>query len=282
MMPVKMKIITDISEMKEISSGLRKSSKRISFVPTMGKLHHGHIKLIEEGKKYGEVIVSIFVNPLQFGHNEDFNDYPRDFEADAKILGDLKVCCLFNPAADIIKNTETFLINPKYSNLLEGVFRPEHFQGVLTIVMKLFSIINPDYAFFGLKDYQQYVLIKKMAEDYFLGVEVMPVPTVREECGLAMSSRNTYLSEGDKKTACNFYKALRDTADLFKAGEKSEEKLTAFAIKELIKNGFSIDYAGIRDKELNTLKQAVEKGDILLSAIRFKGVRLIDNIFFER
>ncbi|MHB1661207.1 MAG: pantoate--beta-alanine ligase [bacterium] len=173
-------------------------------------------------------------------------------------------------------------MNPKYSSLFEGVFRPEHFQGVLTIVMKLFCIINPDFAFFGLKDYQQYVLIKKTAEDYFLGVEIMPVPTVREECGLAMSSRNTYLSEGDKKAACNFYKALKDTAELFKAGETSADKLAAFAIKELIKNGFAIDYAGIADKELNAVKRAVAKGDILLSAVRFKGVRLIDNIFFDK
>ena len=276
-----MKIITNIAEMKKISKDLKKSSRQISFIPTMGKLHDGHLKLIEEGKKYGEVIVSIFVNPVQFGPDEDFENYPRDFENDAKILKDLNIGYLFHPPADIIKNTATFLINPEYSNRLEGVFRPTHFQGVLTIVMKLFCIINPDFAFFGLKDYQQYILIKKMVEDYFLDARVIPVPTVREKCGLAMSSRNAYLDEKDKKIACNFYRSLKKTADLFKAGEISGEKLTVSAIKELIKSGFKIDYAKIMNQGLNTEKQSVDSGDILLAAARFKGVRLIDNIFFE-
>ena len=276
-----MKIITSIAEMKKISKDLKKSSRQISFIPTMGKLHDGHLKLIEEGKKYGEVIASIFVNPVQFGPDEDFDNYPRDFKNDVKTLKDLNIGYLFHPPADIIKNTATFLINPEYSNRLEGVFRPAHFQGVLTIVMKLFCIINPDFAFFGLKDYQQYILIKKMAEDYFLDARIIPVPTVREKCGLAMSSRNAYLDEKDKKIACNFYQSLKKTADLFKAGEISGEKLTVSAIKELIKNGFKIDYAKIMDQELNIEKRTVDSGDILLASARFKGVRLIDNIFFE-
>jgi pantoate--beta-alanine ligase len=276
-----MNIITSIAEMKKISKDLKESSRQISFIPTMGKLHDGHLKLIEEGKKYGEVIVSIFVNPAQFGHDEDFENYPRDFENDVKILKDLNIGYLFHPQADIIKNTATFLINPEYANRLEGVFRPTHFQGVLTIVMKLFCIINPDFAFFGLKDYQQYILIKKMVEDYFLDVRVIPVPTVREKCGLAMSSRNAYLDEKDKKIACNFYGSLKKTTDLFKAGEISGEKLTVSAIKELIKSGFKIDYIKIMDQGLNTEKRTVDSGDILLAAAKFKGVRLIDNIFFE-
>ncbi len=276
-----MNIITSIAEMKKISKDLKKSSRQISFIPTMGKLHSGHLKLIEEGKKYGEVIVSIFVNPAQFGPDEDFDNYPRDFENDVKTLKDLNIGYLFHPPADIIKNTATYLINPEYSNRLEGIFRPTHFQGVLTIVMKLFCIINPDFALFGLKDYQQYILIKKMVEDYFLDARVIPVPTVREKCGLAMSSRNAYLDEKDKKIACNFYQSLKKTADLFKAGEISGEKLTVSAIKELIKSGFKIDYAKIMDQGLNTEKRTVDSGDILLAAARFKGVRLIDNIFFE-
>ena len=136
-----MKIITDIDEMKQFSRNLKKASKKVAFVPTMGKLHDGHKKLVEEAKKYGETVVSIFVNPLQFAPNEDFDNYPRDIEKDAEMLSDMNVSCLFYPHSDIVKNTETFLINPKYSGLLEGVFRPEHFQGVLTIVMKLFCII---------------------------------------------------------------------------------------------------------------------------------------------
>ncbi len=276
-----MKTVTGIAEMKRVSQDLKKSSKKVSFVPTMGKLHAGHIKLVEEAKKYGEAVVSIFVNPMQFAPNEDFNNYPRDLESDVKILSDINTTCLFYPPNDIVKNTETFLTDPKYSGQLEGIFRPEHFQGVLTIVMKLFCIVAPDFAFFGLKDYQQYVLIKKMAEDYFLDVKIIPVKTVREKCRLAISSRNSYFNEGDKKAACAFYKALKNTADLFKSGEKSGEKLTSFVIKELIESGFGIDYAKIMDKGLNAEKQWVEQGDILLAAVRFKGIRLLDNIFFE-
>ncbi len=276
-----MKIITDIYEMKKISKDLKKSSRQISFVPTMGKLHDGHRRLIEEGKKYGTVIVSIFINPIQFGQGEDFKNYPEDFKSDVEILENLKVEYLFNPTVDIVDNTKTFLIDTEYSNQLCGDFRPIHFQGVLTIVMKLFCIINPDIALFGLKDYQQYILIRKMVEDFFLDVKIVPVPSVREECGLAMSSRNSYLSEGDKKTACNFYKSLKKTVKLFNAGETLSRKLTVFAAKELIKIGFKIDYLKIMDKGLNIDKQYVSAGDILLSAVRFKGVRLIDNIFFE-
>ena len=122
-----MKIITDIDEMKEFSRNLKKASKKVAFVPTMGKLHSGHKKLVEEAKKYGETVVSIFVNPLQFAPNEDFDNYPRDIEKDAAILSDMNVSCLFYPPPDIVKNTETFLINHKYSGMLEGIFRPEHF-----------------------------------------------------------------------------------------------------------------------------------------------------------
>ena len=275
-----MKIITDIEEMKEFSRNLKKTLKKVSFVPTMGKLHAGHKKLVEEAKKYGEAVVSIFVNPMQFAPNEDFNGYPRDFESDVKILSDISASCLFYPSANIVKDTETFLIDPKYSGQFEGIFRPEHFRGVLTIVMKLFCIVNPNFAFFGLKDYQQYILIKKMAGDYFLDVKIIPVETVREKSGLAMSSRNVYLNETDKKTAAGFHKILKNTVDLFKSGEKSAENLNSFVIKELITRGFGIDYAEIADKDLNGRKQRVEQGDILLAAVKLKRIRLLDNIFF--
>jgi pantoate--beta-alanine ligase len=274
-----MKIITEIAEMKEFSRNLKKSEKKISFVPTMGKLHKGHISLIESAKRYGETVASIFVNPLQFGQGEDFDKYPRDIEGDEKILSDLDVQVLFYPKSDIVKNTDTFIVNPEYSKNLEGLFRPSHFQGVLTIVMKLFCIVEPDFAFFGLKDYQQYALIKKMAEDFFLNVKIIPVETVREESGLAMSSRNTYLDVAGKEAASAFYKILSSAADLFKKGEKSAEKLTGFAVKELIKNGFKVDYAEITDPALNRKYQNAENGDILLAAIRYKEIRLIDNIF---
>jgi pantoate--beta-alanine ligase len=274
-----MKIITEIAEMKEFSRNLKKSEKKISFVPTMGKLHKGHVRLIESAKRYGETIVSIFINPLQFGRGEDFDKYPKDIEGDEKILLDLDVPVLFYPESNIVKNTDTFIVNPEYSKKLEGLFRSSHFQGVLTIVMKLFCIVEPDFAFFGLKDYQQYVLIKKMAEDFFLNVKIISVETVREESGIAMSSRNIYLDGAGKEAASAFYKILSSTADLFKKGEKSPEKLTGFAVKELIKNGFKVDYVEITDPALNRKYQNTEKGDIILAAIRYKEVRLIDNVF---
>lgn len=276
-----MKIITNIAEMKRVSEELKKSSRSVSFVPTMGKLHEGHIRLIEEGKKYGETIVSIFVNPMQFSPDEDYDSYPRDYGKDVEILKDLGIKYLFYPTADIVENSATFVINPEYSDRLCGLFRPDHFKGVLTIVMKLFCIIMPNFAFFGLKDYQQYVLIKKAAEDFFLDVKVIPVKTVREKCGLAMSSRNAYFDDCDRGIAGNFYKALKETVDLFNAGEKSGENLAFFAVKKLIENGFKVDYVKITDKNLSIKEQSVCSGDIMLSAVEFKGVRLIDNIFFE-
>ncbi len=275
-----MKTISLISEMTDISHGLKKAGKKVCLIPTMGKLHEGHLRLIEEGKKYGEVVVSVFVNPLQFGENEDFDKYPRDIQADKAILEKSHVPFLFNPGIEIVENTATFLENPAGSRILCGLFRPGHFQGVLTVVMKLFQAVTPDFAFFGLKDYQQYILIKKMVSDYFLPIGIVPVATVREDCGLAMSSRNGYFSKEEKKAACGFYKSLKKTADLFGKGEKSTENLSLFCVKELIKSGFSIEYVRIMDPDLRGEKEFAENGDIILSAVNFAGVRLIDNIFF--
>lgn len=275
------KIITKIDEMKQISADIKNSTAkgRIAFVPTMGKLHEGHVRLVNDAMKYGEAVVSIFVNPIQFGPGEDFDKYPRDIEADASLLSKIGVKYLFYPEQEIIGNTETFLINGGRSKILEGVYRPEHFKGVLTIVMKLFSIVKPDYAFFGLKDYQQYVLIKKMAEDYFLDVKVIPVDTVRENCGLAMSSRNSYFKDTEKKDACDLYRVLKKTSEMFNSGEKSSAKLINFALGELISRSFTVSYLKIMDAALENEASEARSGDILLSVVNFKGVRLIDNIF---
>jgi pantoate--beta-alanine ligase len=276
-----MEIITEIDKIKTISKKIKNSGEKISLIPTMGKLHDGHISLAKEGLKYGKTIVSIFINPLQFGPDEDYNKYPRDLETDIKSLEKLNIDYVFCPKENITTGTTTFINNPDLENKLCGLFRTGHFQGVLTIVMKLFLIINPDFAVFGLKDYQQYIMIKKMVKDCFLDIKIIPVQTVRELCGLALSSRNTYLNDKDKKHACNFYKILKNTVILFKNGELYAEKLTFYAIKELIKNGFSIDYVKIMDKELGHEKIIVKNKDMLLAAIKFAGVRLIDNIAFE-
>lgn len=275
-----MEIITEIDKIKTISKEIKKTGEKISFIPTMGKLHEGHLSLVKEGLKHGKTIISIFVNPLQFGPDEDYNKYPRNLEADLKYLEKLNISYVFCPSENIIQGTTTFINNYTMADKLCGLFRPGHFQGVLTIVMKLFSIINPDFAFFGLKDYQQYIMIKKMAEDYFLDIKIVPVAIAREPCGLALSSRNIYLDDKDKKHACNFYKTLKNTAFLFKNGELYAGQLTLYVIKELIRNGFSIDYVKIMDRELAYEKTIVENEDILLAAIKFAGVRLIDNISF--
>ncbi|MHB1693923.1 MAG: pantoate--beta-alanine ligase, partial [bacterium] len=220
-----MEIITKIEDAKVLIKKLKADNRKISLVPTMGKLHAGHLNLVKEGLKFGKVFVSIYVNPLQFGPSEDFNKYPRDIEGDIKKLEQLKADYIYMPDNSIIKETSTFINNESLSDKLCGLHRPGHFKGVLTIVMKLLLIIKPDFAFFGLKDYQQYILIKKMTEDYFLDVKIIPVPTMRDKCGLALSSRNSYFNENDKKQACNFYKVLNNTARLFNEGENSAEKL---------------------------------------------------------
>jgi pantoate--beta-alanine ligase len=276
-----MEIITDLKEAKELRKMFRNDGQKISLVPTMGKLHYGHLNIVKNALKYGKVFVSIYVNPLQFGPSEDFNNYPRDIEGDIEKLRQLNVDCVYMPDETITKNNKTFITDDFFSNKLCGLYRPGHFQGVLTIVMKLLSIVQPDFAFFGLKDYQQYILIKKMAEDFFMDVKIMPVPIVREECGLAMSSRNLYFNVTEKEKACNLYKILNNTRLLFKKGKTLSENLKHFAIKELIDKNFTVEYVEIMDKELIDRKKTAETGDIILSAVKLAGVRLIDNIFLE-
>ncbi|RZD16559.1 MAG: pantoate--beta-alanine ligase [Candidatus Acididesulfobacter guangdongensis] len=276
-----MEIITCIKDAKELSKKFKTAGQTISLVPTMGKLHEGHLSIVKNALKYGKVFVSIYVNPLQFGPSEDFNNYPRDIEGDIEKLRRLNVDCVYLPDDTITKNNKTFIIDDFFSNKLCGLYRPGHFQGVLTIVMKLLLIVQPDFAFFGLKDYQQYILIKKMAEDFFMDVKIMPVPIMREKCGLAMSSRNSYFNSADKESACNLYKVLNNMRLLFKKGETSVENLKHLAIKELIDKNFTVEYVEIMDKGLIGRKTTAETGDIILSAVKFSGVRLIDNIFLE-
>ena len=276
-----MEIITCIKDAKDLSKKFKTGGQTISLVPTMGKLHEGHLNIVRNALKHGKVFVSIYINPMQFGPSEDFNNYPRDIEGDIEKLRRLNVDCVYMPDDTITKNNKTFIIDDFLSDKLCGLYRPGHFQGVLTIVMKLLLIVQPDFAFFGLKDYQQYILIKKMAEDFFMDVKIMPVPTMREECGLAMSSRNFYFNSADKESACNFYKILNNIRLLFKKGETSVENLKHLAIKELIDKNFTVEYVEIMDKELIGRKTTAETGDIILSAVKFSGVRLIDNIFLE-
>ncbi|NIP29139.1 MAG: pantoate--beta-alanine ligase, partial [Candidatus Dadabacteria bacterium] len=214
--------INESLEMQNVSNKLRSEGKSIAFVPTMGALHEGHLSLVDEAcKKADEVVVSIFVNPKQFGPNEDYGEYIRDLEGDLKKLSKYKVGYLFNPGVKDIYNEgfQTYVVVEELQKFLCGKIRPGHFKGVSTVVLKLFNIVKPDFAVFGKKDYQQFKLIERMVKDLNLEIEIIGMPIIREESGLAMSSRNKYLSENEKKRASNIYKSLNIIKKLFYEGQ---------------------------------------------------------------
>ncbi|RUM60382.1 MAG: pantoate--beta-alanine ligase [Persephonella sp.] len=276
------KLIKSISEMKEIVKDLKIEGLSIGFVPTMGYLHEGHISLMECSKRENDItIVSIFVNPIQFGKNEDFDKYPRDIERDLKICKEVGVNYLFNPSQKEMypKGYSTFVIVEGLTEKLCGAFREGHFRGVTTVVNKLFNIVKPDRAYFGKKDYQQLKVIERMVKDLNMDIEIIGCPIVREADGLALSSRNKYLSPEERKSALSISKALFKAKKKFEAGETDPYKLI-----KLIKNVINsypytrIQYVEIVDSETLEPKTKVEKGDIIAVAVFVGDTRLIDNI----
>ncbi len=276
------KLIKSIQEMKEIVKNLKSKGKSIGFVPTMGYLHEGHKSLLECSKKDNDItILSVFVNPIQFGENEDFDKYPRDINRDLEIANSVGVDYLFNPDYKEMypEGYSTYVVMESLVDKLCGTYRPGHFKGVLTIVNKLFNIVKPDRAYFGKKDYQQYKVIQKMVKDLNMDVEVIGCPLIREKDGLAMSSRNKYLSPEERKSALSLSKALFEAKKRFEEGETNPDKL-----KELIKNiinsypNTKIQYVEIVDSETLESKEKVEKGDIIALAVFVGSTRLIDNI----
>ncbi len=247
-----MKIVKKVEEFKKIRNNLK---GKIGFVPTMGALHQGHISLIKKSKEKSDItVVSIFVNPTQFNNKEDFQKYPITIEKDIKILKHEKVDFLFLPDyKEIYPDDYKYkVIETDFSKILCGKFRPGHFDGVLTVVMKLFNIIKPDYAFFGEKDYQQLVLINGMVKAFFMDVEIVSCPTVRENDGLAASSRNLRLCEKERKIASLIYQTIR-------------QKISDRKVKEILnKNGFRVEYV-----------KTIEKRRFI--AAWLGNVRLIDN-----
>ncbi len=253
----------------------------IGFIPTMGYLHQGHISLVERAKKENDhVVVSIFVNPTQFGPHEDFIAYPRDEARDAKLLRESGVDILFLPTVAQMypKGFETYVTLENSSQVLEGEKRPGHFRGVTTVVAKLFNITQPDAAYFGQKDAQQVVIIKKMVSDLQFPITIGVGETVREQDGLAKSSRNVYLSQKERKEAAVLFSSLQHAQKLFQKGEKNSEKIKN-VMKELIqKTSGSIDYISIADpKTLRELNQ-IKKETVISLAVYFGKTRLIDNI----
>jgi len=272
-------IVKDVNSLKEI----RKNFKgKVGFVPTMGALHEGHISLIKRAREENDyVIVSIFVNPTQFLEGEDLDKYPRKEEADIKICELAGVDLLFMPTIDSIYNRDELLIAaPKIRGyILEGAKRPGHFDGVLQIVMKLFNITNPTNAYFGKKDAQQLALISQMVKDYFLDVNIVPCEIVRDSSGLALSSRNAYLSEDEKQRALSLSKSLKRAAKLIGSGILNAKQLKNEMEKILLNEVDKLDYVAIVNREFRELKEVEIGNTIILVAAYVGKTRLIDNIW---
>lgn len=282
-----MEIITKVNQMQMLSKDIKKNNKTIGLVPTMGYLHEGHLSLVRASKKDTDVtVVSIFVNPIQFGPKEDLSKYPRDFERDRSMLEKEGVDYIFYPSVEEMYQTDfstTINVEGVTKNLC-GASRPGHFRGVATVVGKLFNIVMPDKAYFGEKDFQQLVTIKRMVRDLNFPIEIIGMPIVREKDGLAMSSRNSYLSEEERKSALCIYKSIILAREMVKCGKKNVKDILN-AIEELIRNTpyTKIDYVKICNPE--TLEY-IEDGDIdgkkLLALAVFVGnTRLIDNAILE-
>ncbi|RYZ58406.1 MAG: pantoate--beta-alanine ligase [Proteobacteria bacterium] len=263
----------------------RLKSEKIGFVPTMGALHAGHVSLIEAAKKKADrVVVSIFVNPLQFGPKEDFGSYPRMLAADIEKLDAAGVDALFAPiAADMYpEGFQTSLTNNAINNILDGRSRPGHFDGVLTVVSKLFNLVQPDFAFFGKKDYQQLAVITNMVRDLAFPLEIIGCPTARDPDGLAMSSRNLRLTPEERTLAPHIYKGLRLIADAHAAGEKDHAQLIDIFRAHLSQvKDFRLDYIEIRAQDrLMDFDKVVDRAAVALVAAHLGSVRLIDNLEF--
>jgi len=281
-----MKTIKTTSLMTAFSASAKKSGKRIGFVPTMGHLHEGHLSLIKAAKKANDVVVvSIFVNPIQFGPKEDLKSYPRDTAGDLKLLRSLKVDAVFLPTSKEMfpKGFSTFVSLPDLSRGLCGRKRPIHFRGVATIVAKLFEIIAPNVAYFGLKDYQQFVMIKRMARDLNMHVQVVGRPTVRESSGLAMSSRNLYLTLPERESAGVLYKALRLAKDMVRNGSRDNGKMIAAmsGLVSSVKPKVEIEYIEICDPQNLERKRSMSGPALIALAARIGRTRLIDSIIIR-
>lgn len=278
-----MQIVTDILPLREQRRKWQISGKVIGFVPTMGNLHQGHLTLVKEAKKTCDiVVVSIFVNPMQFGPNEDLDAYPRTMEEDMRQLQALGVDCLFTPKArDIYARgleQQTFVEVPGISYMICGASRPGHFRGVATIVCKLFNMVQPNHAYFGEKDFQQLQVIKAMVQDLSMNLKIHGVPTVREEDGLAMSSRNHYLTAKERTVAPLLYQTLTELSEQIISGRRDFRKLINEHSLTLYNAGFKTDYIEIRAAE-TLLQPGHEDTELVILAAAFLGkTRLIDNL----
>ncbi|EEM2500925.1 TPA: pantoate--beta-alanine ligase [Salmonella enterica subsp. indica] len=277
-----MLIIETLPLLRQHIRRLRLEGKRIALVPTMGNLHDGHMKLIDEAKDRADVVVaSIFVNPMQFDRPDDLARYPRTLQEDCEKLNKRKVDYVFAPAVEEVYprglEGQTYVDVPGLSTMLEGASRPGHFRGVSTIVSKLFNLVQPDIACFGEKDFQQLALIRKMVADMDYDIEIIGVPIMRAKDGLALSSRNGYLTAEQRKIAPGLFKVMSSIGEKLQAGERDLDEMIAIAAQELNEKGFRADDIQIRDAD--TLLELTEnsKRAVILVAAWLGQARLIDN-----
>ena len=282
-----MEIINRRQRMASLARKLRRENKTIGFVPTMGALHEGHLALIKEARQMSDVVVvSIFVNPTQFNEQTDFDKYPRDLTSDAAILSEYQVDYIFAPETSEIYSDSfsTFVYVEGLTETLEGAARPGHFRGVATIVTILFNTIRPDFAFFGQKDAQQIAVIKRLTQDLGFDTEIIVALTVREESGLAMSSRNSRLSDEERQKASIIYKALRQAKSAAREGERNAAHLAEIVRQKIESEPLAqIDYVAVVDNEtLEPIEKIRENAALVAVAVRFGKVRLIDNAVLNR
>ena len=277
-----MLVVNNPAALREQIGQWRREGRAIAFVPTMGNLHQGHLTLVDEARSRGDkVVVSIFVNPLQFDKAEDLANYPRTLEQDCAALQAAGVDLVFTPTPELMYPhglaSQTFVEVPGLSSLLEGALRPGHFRGVSTVVTKLFNLVQPDVACFGQKDYQQLALIRKMVADMAIPVEIVGVPTVRAEDGLALSSRNGYLTAAERALAPELARTMNWIAEQIEAGNHHLPSLVAQASQRLDNAGFRTDAIDIVDADTLESSSAASKRLVILMAAYLGKARLIDN-----
>lgn len=279
-----MELLQKIDPLREQLAASRRAAARIGLVPTMGNLHQGHLDLVARARnECDKVVVSIFINPLQFGPQEDYHSYPRTLDADCALLAAEQIDWVFAPsAAEMYPQGDTAGLirvgTPPIADILCGANRPGHFSGVTTVVSKLFNIVQPERAYFGEKDYQQLAIIRALVRDLNFPIAITGIPTRREADGLAMSSRNSRLSATERKLAPKLYRALCEAGNSLQGGERNFEKISSTAISTLTAAGFSVDYFTIRSALELTPAQPQEQDLAILVAARIGSTRLIDNL----
>ena len=276
-----MQIFSNVAELRSALAQVRQQGRTIAFVPTMGNLHAGHISLMRQGREHADcVVASIFVNRLQFGPHEDFDKYPRSFEADCAQLREAGVEFLFAPTeTDLYPEPQTYVVEPaEIQFLLEGECRPGHFRGVATVVMKLFQIVQPDVALFGKKDYQQLMVLRNMAQQFMLPIKIIGGETVRAEDGLALSSRNGYLSPAERAEAPRLQQTLQSIRQAVQAGDRNYESLCKKAAETLNAHGWKTDYISIRRQQDLAPATPSDTDLVIVAASKLGTPRLLDNL----